>query len=209
MNLPQPFSYPSVVPVRKHGPGGYLQYQEYKDWLRDEFEFRCVYCLERETWYPSRQAAFAVDHILPQVNRSDLVCEYDNLVYACLRCNSFKQDLETLDPSRVALDGHLCFEPDGSVVARTDEGWEFMLLFHLDEAPARDVRNEKLRILRLKGLYPDDPDVERLFRETFGYPADLPDLRPPAKKPKTNSRPAGTHECHFVRRLEGKLPDVY
>src|SRR6516225_8523959 len=162
MDLLKPFCFPSSAPGRKHGPGGYANYQEYKDWLRDEFDFRCVYCLERETWYPSRQGAFAVDHILPQLKRPDLVCDYDNLVYACLRCNSFKQDFETLDPSRGALDEHLYFEPDGSVVARTDDGREFILLFHLNAAPASDVRNEKLRILRLKGLYPDDPEVAKL-----------------------------------------------
>jgi hypothetical protein len=209
MNLPQPFSFPSTAPARKHGPSGYQHYQKYKDWLRDEFEFRCVYCLERETWYPSRQAAFSVDHILPQVNRPDIVCDYDNLAYACLRCNSFKQNLETLDPSRIALDEHLRFEADGSVVGRTNEGREFILLFHLDEMPARDVRHEKLRILRLKRLHPDDSEVESLFRETFGYPTDLPDLRPLAKRPNGNSRPEGVRESHFVRKLEGRLPDVY
>jgi HNH endonuclease len=209
MDLPNPFSLPALAPGRKHGPAGYVNYQEYKDWLRDEFIFCCVYCLERETWYPSRQAAFAVEHILPQVKRPDLVCEYDNLAYACLRCNSFKQDLETLDPSRVALAEHLYFEPDGSVVGRTDEGREFILLFHLNAARASDTRKEKLAILRLKGTYPADSEVDQLFRVTFGYPEDLPDLRTPAKRPKSNSRPQGAHECHFARNLQGKLPEVY
>jgi hypothetical protein len=209
MDLLKPFSFSCSVPGRKHGPAGYVNYQEYKDWLRDEFVFRCVYCLERGTWYPSRQAAFAVEHILPQVKRPDLVCDYDNLAYACLRCNSLKQDVETLDPSRVALGEHLCFEPDGSVVGLTDEGREFILLFLLNEAPASEVRKEKLTILRLKGDYPDNAEVDKLFRETFGYPDDLPDLRPSAKRPKSNSRPDGIRECHFIRKLEGKLPEVY
>ena len=175
--------------------------------MRDEFVFRCVYCLERETWYPNRQAAFAVEHILPQVKRPDLICDYDNLAYACLRCNSFKQDLETLDPFKVAFGEHLRFEPDGSVVGLTDEGREFILLFRLNEAPAIDVRKRTLIILRLKGLYPDSPEVERLYRETFGYPADLPDLR--TKRPERNTRPEGVWACHFLRKLEGKLPEVY
>jgi hypothetical protein len=209
MQLLIPFSLSLSAPVRKHGPAGYVNYQEYKDWLRDEFIFRCVYCLERETWYPSRQAAFAVEHIIAQLKRPDLVCEYDNLTYGCLRCNSLKQLLETLDPTRVALSEHLSFWPDGSVEAHTDEGRDFILLFHLNAPPALDVRMEKLTILRLKGLYPDNLEVDALFRRTFGYPEDLPDLRPPAKKPKSNSRPDGVHTCHFVRKLEGTLPEVY
>ncbi len=69
------------------------------------------------------------------------------------------------------------------------------------------MRKEKLGIVRLKTLYPENLDVEKLFRETFGYPADLPDLT--AKRPKSNSRPDGVHECHFLRRFEGRLPEAY
>ncbi len=42
------YDYPSVPHTRIHGPDGYTNYTSYKDWLRDEFEFRCVYCLNRE-----------------------------------------------------------------------------------------------------------------------------------------------------------------
>jgi hypothetical protein len=207
MNLPKPFAFPSSIPDRKHGPGGYENYQEYKDWLRDEFEFRCVYFMEREAWYPNRQAAFAVEHIVPQVERPDLICDYGNLGYACLRCNSLKLNLKTLDPSKTVLGEHLRFEPDGSVAARTDEGRDFILLFHLDDEPATAVRREKLLILRLKQLYPESIEVTTLFQKAFGYPEDLPDLR--TKRPKSNSRPDGARNCHFVRRLEGKLSEVY
>src|SRR6478672_6755586 len=73
---------------RKHGPRGYQSYSDYKPWLRDEFVFRCVYCLEREQWYPNRADAFSVDHIVPQSKSTTRICDYSNLVYACLRCNS-------------------------------------------------------------------------------------------------------------------------
>jgi hypothetical protein len=209
MDALEPFSFPLVAPPRKHGPGGYANYAEYKDWLRDEFEFRCVYCLERERWHPHRHASFAVEHILPRVKRPDLICDYENLTYACLRCNSLKQDLETLDPSLSGLGEHLRFEADGSAVNKTDEGLEFILLFHLNAAPAIEVRKEKLRILQLKKSYPEDSEIEELFCNTFGYPEDLPDLRSPAKRPKTNSRPDGIQASHFIHRLEGKLPNVY
>lgn len=48
-----PFRFAAAPHVRKHGPGGYEMYQSYKDWLRDEFTFRCVYCLEREHGIPT------------------------------------------------------------------------------------------------------------------------------------------------------------
>jgi hypothetical protein len=45
-----PFDYPAVPLVRSHGPLGYSDYESYRAWLRDEFAFRCVYCLSREQW---------------------------------------------------------------------------------------------------------------------------------------------------------------
>jgi hypothetical protein len=52
MPATQIFQYPRQAHVRRHGPLGYVNYQSYKPWLRDEFEFRCVYCLWRERWRP-------------------------------------------------------------------------------------------------------------------------------------------------------------
>lgn len=59
MTLPVPFAYTSTPHQRRHGPSGYDSYEAYKPWLRDEFVFRCVYCLEREMWYPDRASSFA------------------------------------------------------------------------------------------------------------------------------------------------------
>ena len=42
------YRYPNQTHRRKHGPQGYRAAAEYREWLRDEFLFRCVYCLERE-----------------------------------------------------------------------------------------------------------------------------------------------------------------
>ena len=47
-----PFTYPSAPIVRRHDPIGYLDYDSFRPWLRDEFRFRCVYCLRRERWEP-------------------------------------------------------------------------------------------------------------------------------------------------------------
>ena len=37
------FDYPTGPFQAKHGPHGYVRYASYKDWLRDEFEFRCAF----------------------------------------------------------------------------------------------------------------------------------------------------------------------
>ena len=44
------FRYPAQPLARRHGPCGYADYQSFRPWLRDEFSFRCVYCLIREQW---------------------------------------------------------------------------------------------------------------------------------------------------------------
>jgi hypothetical protein len=37
-----------------------------KPWLRDDFSFRCVSCLCRETWFPDGEAYFGCDHVRPR-----------------------------------------------------------------------------------------------------------------------------------------------
>jgi len=80
------FRYPSRSHRRKHGPRGYQNTVEYRPWLRDEFTFRCVFCLEREQWV-NRIGHFHGEHFLPVVERPDLALEYDNLLYVCQACN--------------------------------------------------------------------------------------------------------------------------
>src|SRR5438270_6142301 len=103
-----PFTYPSSKITRRHAPAGYADFSSFKPWLRDEFTFRCVFCLIRERMYPSGQDAFSVEHLLPRSTRPDLICVYANLVYACLKCNSFKNDQgPVLDPCVSAYGNHL------------------------------------------------------------------------------------------------------
>lgn len=84
--IPEPFAYPSSPHVRRHGPRGWKDYQRYRPWLRDEFAFRCVYCLEREIWRDMREA-FHIDHLIPQQLQPDLKYDYNNLLYLCPACN--------------------------------------------------------------------------------------------------------------------------
>src|SRR5438105_4098493 len=91
---PIPFNFPDRPHARKHGPTGYTDYTSYKPWLRDEFCFRCIYCLDRERWYPNGHAGFGVEHALPKSDPANAtrICDYEILLYACNDCNSEKRD---------------------------------------------------------------------------------------------------------------------
>jgi hypothetical protein len=200
-----PFAYPVTVHVRKHGPTGYEDYRSYKPWLRDEFEFRCVYCLVRELWYPNRQDAFAVEHARPQQLAPDLVTNYDNLLYACNRCNSWKQTAEVLNPTRAALGDHVQVDAAGTISALTDAGRRLIRVLHLDGNDATEWRRRILDLVR-RALAEDPVDLEFL-RRWLGLPEDMPDvskLRPPGG----NTRAAGTADSHHERRRRGALPEL-
>jgi hypothetical protein len=208
MKPPDPFAYPPDAHVRKHAPAGYKNYQDYKPWLRDEFEFRCVYCLQREMWSRDRHASFAVDHVIPQAEDSTLVCVYGNLVYACLRCNSARQDVQVLDPTHEGMGRHLRVDPNGTVTGLTDEGTFLIELLHLNAGSMVSERRRILRILRRRQQYPEDKEVETDFLEAFGYPEDLPDLRT-LQPPEGNPLDANKHLCFLARREKGELPHTY
>src|SRR5690349_17329451 len=137
MSLPTPFAYPTAPHARRHGPRGYKNYQQYKPFLRDDFVFRCVYCLEREAWYPDRAGSFSVDHFEAKVVNPARETDYENLVYACTRCNSFKRKAGVdLNPCLVAFADHLRVREDGQIEGLTPEGNKLIALFHLADAPA-------------------------------------------------------------------------
>jgi hypothetical protein len=208
MSLPDPFAYPAEAHVRKHAPAGYKNYQDYKPWLRDEFEFRCVYCLQREMWSRDRSTVFSIDHVIPQAEDETLICVYGNLVYACLRCNSAKQNVRVLDPTREGMARHLRVNLDGTVTGLNDEGCFLIDLLHLNAASMSKERLRILRILQRREKYPKDKGGEADFLEAFGYPEDLPDLqslRPPGGNPLDVNRP----NCFHARRARGELPSVY
>jgi hypothetical protein len=209
MTLPAPFACPTDLHVRLHGPAGYKDYGDYKPFLRDEFSFRCVYCLERERWYPNRAGSFSTDHFTPKALDPDRETDYENLVYACTRCNSLKQATVTLlDPTKVAFAEHFRVSEDGHIHGLSPEANDLIDLIHLDEDPALTVRRTVLRLLRIKRRMPNDPDVHQLFLDYFGFPTDLPDLSR-RQPPDGNSRPDGVENCHFERYKRGELPEVY
>lgn len=201
--------YPAQPHRRRHGPSGYVDYTSFKEWLRDEFSFQCVYCLARERWYPSGAATFAVEHVKPKSlpEYQMLLCRYENLVYACSRCNSLKQRQLLLDPCTTAFGEHLCIHSDGEIEGLTAEGQELIAQLELRDPAMRQVRVQYLTLEQLYQQQPDKPEIRLLYLHAFGYPDDLPDLA--ALRPPANTRPEGVADCSYRQRLEGRLPAVY
>ena len=194
--------YPTKPHARRHGPAGYSDYGSYRDWLRDEFVFRCVYCLHREQWY-NRGATFHVEHFIPSSVDPEGKCEYSNLLYACATCNEAKKAILHLpDPCKVAFHDCLHMTSDGRVRALNHDGEKLIQVLRLDNDS--NVRHRSLVIRTLEALRTNDPG---LYEEYLRFPADLPDLR--RKKVPENTRPEGAANCYFALRERGELPATY
>jgi hypothetical protein len=197
-----PFAYPEQPHARRHGPRGYADYPSYRPWLRDEFGFRCVYCLRREAWGLVR-GTFDIDHFFPAAVRPDLATDYDNLVYACATCNAAKAARELPDPTAVLLRDDVRVADDGSITGDTPEARRLIRVLGLDDPEYTEFRLLWVGIVVLSARH--DP---ALFERLMGYPADLPDLGT-LKPPDGNTRPDGVTASHFARRSRGELPATY
>jgi hypothetical protein len=200
--------YPPTPHLRRHGPRGYANPQRYKPWLRDEFTFRCVYCLCRERWSPDGEDAFSVEHHRPQAVAPTEIGTYENLLYACCRCNAAKRELTgLLNPLEVPLAEHLEIVADGTIRGLTTEGRELIRVCQLDRSNLTEFRRGILEILGALSDLPEDARRE-FVRRYFGFPSNLPrlaTLRPPGG----NSRPQGLDNSYFERRRRGELPEFY
>lgn len=198
------FQYPRQAHVRRHGPAGYVNYQSYKPWLRDEFEFRCVYCLWRERWHSIGEDAFSVEHLESRAAAPGRICDYDNLVYACCRCNSTKTDADcVLNPCRQAYGLHLAIRADGTISGLTAEGRELIEICQLARPRITDARRRLLDLFRAL-QEARTPRAIALLKHYCSYPDNLPILsqyRPPGG----NYRPDGVLASYYERRQRGQL----
>ncbi len=200
--LRPPFSFPGKPHRRKHGPSGHKAYQAYKPWLRDEFEFRCVYCLTRERWHGGH-GGFTIDHVKPKSSHKDLECEYDNLVYACSTCNTLKSTRwqGVPDPCRSALGRHLSYR-SGRFLPKTETGKRLIRYLDLNRPARVDFRNGFALLFQMLNRLPKG------LSSRFGYPLELPDLSG-RNPPGGNRRPGGVAQSHFARHKAGLLPPHY
>jgi hypothetical protein len=201
------FAYPATVHLRRHGPQGYAEYGNYKPWLRDDFAFRCVYCLWRERFEKDGEAIFSIDHVLAQSLAPERICDYENLVYACTACNSSKQATALPDPCAECFAAHLRVREDGAVEGLTPAGQRMVAVLNLNRSRAREFRYRLLETLRLIQQAASAAPPE-LLRRWLGYPDDLPDLAL-LRPPRGNTRPDGIDRSHFRRRQRGELPETY
>jgi 5-methylcytosine-specific restriction endonuclease McrA len=174
----------------------YESYGSYKDHLRDEFDFRCGYCLNREIW----QDAFshAIDHWLPQNAHPDLEADYENLVYSCGPCNNFKRALLLgLKPLQDPLEEHVAFDEDAVAVGLTRKGTELVRILRLNDDKRLGFRQHILELWKLAEQ--KNPAL------ILGMPShsQLPDLT--KKKPYQ----ATTENCYFKMCEKGNLPKTF
>jgi len=198
----QSFSYPIAVHVRKHGPSGYADYGSYRDWLRDEFSFCCVFCRKREQW-DIMIGSWDIDHFVPQDIRPDQKLDYENLLYVCHACNLIKSKKIAPDPCAIAFGACVEIHEDGSIDALNEDGQALIETLKLDNEDHRKYR--RLIIAMLRSLAIHDMQVYRLW---ICYPADLPDLSR-LNPPSGNTRPSGVIDSFFARRARGELPQTY
>lgn len=202
-----PFTYSTKPYKRRHGPAGYKSYGQYKSWLRDEFVFRCVYCLFRERWFPDGGTSFGSDHVIPQSVSKSRICDYDNLVYACLRCNSQKSDFSLLDSCEEAYGTHLQVDQQGMITALTAQGAILIDFLLLNKPDRVEYRRHILRLLSIMAKTTDQDLKAEIKLNILGYPKDLPDLR--KQRPPSNSKPKGARDCYYAQRERGDLPEIY
>jgi hypothetical protein len=190
--------YPAPQAHRRHGPAGYTAVSSFRPWLRDEFDFRCVYCLKREQW-GQVTFEFDIDHFLPQSVMPVAALEYANLVYACHRCNGVKGVQTIDDPWWCLRSNRVVVTRDGDLRALDAGAQRTVLKLDLNSPRLKAWRALWMRIIELARL--QEPE---LYSRLIAFPEDLPNLS--LLNPSTNTRPEGLLEGWYARRERGELP---
>jgi hypothetical protein len=197
-----PFTYPSGPLLRRHAPAGYASPEGYRPWLRDDFSYRCVYCLRREKW-GRVVAEFAIDHFLPVVHRPDLMTAYNNLLYACVSCNARKSDEFLPDPCVALTADSIHVHPDGTIEGRTRGARRVIRVLYLDRSRETDFRRIWIETIALARA--SNPS---LLRDYLKWPEDLQDLSR-LQPPGGNTKPDGLLTSAYHRRQILELPETY
>lgn len=196
----QPYQYPNALHVRKHAPAGYTTYESYRDWLRDEFHFRCVYCLYREKWSPPR-GVWHIDHWQSQEDYPEKIVDFGNLIYSCAGCNLAKGKKKLPNPCTWLISSAVKVYEDGTIEATSIEAKRIIRKLGLDSPEDIEYRSQLIGIYHLKEYdYPK-------FLAWMEYPKNLPDLS--RKRPPNNSRTESINQSFFARRQRGELPEYY
>jgi hypothetical protein len=197
------FADPDQPSGRLHGPQGYLQYEAYRDRLRDEFSFRCAYCLMRESWLRGTRG-FQIDHCVAAVRDPSRLLDYDNLVYTCPWCNQAKAGVTVPNPTDVAYGKALDVNEEGVSEVKNDLGVMLVQGLKLDHPEITYQRRMIIRVVRLA----EEKNNVAIILRLLGCPDDLPNLRQ-KRPPGGNTRPAGVLNSWYEKRRREELPFLY
>ncbi|MDF1814040.1 MAG: HNH endonuclease [Verrucomicrobiales bacterium] len=178
---------------------GYSNARSYHPWLRDEFAFRCIYCLNREQW-GRVTGEFDVEHFLSQARVPSLATIYSNLFNACSRCNSAKGTREVPEPTKNLASQTIPIQSDGRLEPFTDEARSLIEKLRLNSPSMVRWRLIWMRNIELAREY--DPEQ---FSRLMQYPDDLPNLEN-LRPPEGNAKPEGIEQSYYMRRVNGTLP---
>lgn len=196
-----PFSYPVQPIVRRHGPRGYRDLESFRPWLRDDFCFRCVFCLRREVW--DRPTSMHIDHFRPTRDAQSERSEYDNLLYACSRCNLVKSSQTTPDPGQEFLSDRVQVTEQGEIATFDVNALRLIAQLRLNSPEMVHFRRLWIEIVAMAQSVD-----EKLTKYLLGFPDDLPNLRL-LSPPQGNDRPEGVEQSYWAQRERHELPETY
>lgn len=144
---------------RVHVPPKRKIYRNYRECLRRDFGYRCVYCGAHEVEVSAGMpyGAFEIDHFRPKSKRqfAGLAATYTNLVWSCRLCNSAKgsewpllkdekRGRRFLNPVTDDVQQHLTAS-DNQILPKTDNGE-----YHLDVLDLNSPTHIARRVRRRK-----------------------------------------------------------
>lgn len=138
-------------------------YRHYKAYLREDFDYCCVYCTVHENeWGGPRH--FHVEHFRPKSRFPDLITGYENLLYACDVCNIFKGDdwpsdepfndgVGYLDPCEHDYDEHFALVDDNQLQGVTPVAVYMIERLHLNRRQLQILRRKRVREIAIYHEY--------------------------------------------------------
>jgi hypothetical protein len=194
-----PFVFPKACHVRRNRPGPFPTYQQYKPFLRDEFEKRCVYCRMPDTI--KGHESYGTDHYRPKSLFPQFATTYSNLFYCCNPCNSRKGHYW---PPKGRVRTHFIPNPCDHEVFKH-------LRFVEEHVEAKTVSGEVARDL----LDLNDPEVvafRRFILDTIktyeGTRADIMQTLAELRGRKNPSTAPNVHLDNAIKALESDLVRV-
>jgi len=79
-----------TLPERRTDIVNKTRYQSYRQELQEDFNARCGYCDDHESW---KNSFYEIDHFIPKILLSENEhADYNNLVFSCRYCNNSKSN---------------------------------------------------------------------------------------------------------------------